>query len=342
MRALRRNLAYKILSLGLGIALYAVAFLQNNPRTSQEILIQPETEKLPANMTVKKKADAISVTVTGNAAAIQAFKQQTVKASLDLSRAEAGSNRVTIRYKHDMGLIDLNGPSFAEVTLEKITRKAFTIELQYNNAPPPGFAFKEAAVRPRQAQVKGAESEIKKVESVGALVDNNGPFAGLVELVAFNKNREAMDSVDVDPKQALVTLEVKTAPASKSLLLSPVWTGTAAPGFTITNYAFDPLAVTVSGTAAQLMSVSRLPVPTNIAGIRESVTRNLTVPTPSNLRIVDPADGKVSLRLEVSSIALPAPATATPTTGTSTAGTSTAGTPTPTNNRNALAPKENP
>jgi YbbR domain-containing protein len=314
MTALRRDLGYKLLSLLLAVILYGVAFLQNNPRMSQEILIQPEIEKLPENMAIKKKPEALSVTVTGNIQAIQAFRQQAIKASLDLSHGEEGVNRISVRYQNDPSLIEVNGPGGTEVALEKKTWRSFTIQPQYNDSPPLGYAFKEAVVRPRQARVRGMESEIKKVDSVVAMIENNGPFAGLVELVAFNRNREAVDTVEIEPAQVMVTLEVKTAPVSKMLVLSPVWIGRPAAGYAITNYSFEPLSVTVAGPAVELINTSRLSVSVNISGLQTSVTRTMTLAVPPGMRVIDPPDGKAQLRLDIAPISAPSgSATASPT-----------------------------
>ena len=308
MRALRRNLAYKLLSLALGILLYAVAFQQNNPRTSQDQTVQPEIEKLPDNMALKALPVPVTVTISGNAVALQAFRDQSIKATVDLSHAQAGVNRLPIRYRHDAGLVDLTGPSFVEVTLDKKTFRTFPIMINSNETAPPGFAYKEAIIKPRQVRVRGAASEIDKVEYIVAQVDNNGPFTGDVELVAQNKSRQAMDTVEIIPPKATVTLEVKTAPASKTLVLSPDFTGTAAKGFLVTGCTFDPASITVAGAFEQLINRSRLPVPVDISGVRASVSRVVTVPLPPGIRAIDPEGGRATLRLEVAAIAAPSPA----------------------------------
>ena len=312
MRALQRDLGYKLLSLGLGILLYIVVFQQNNPRTSQELVVQPEVEQLPANMALKAPPDPVTVTITGNLAALQAFRALPIKATVDLSHADAGGNRFPLHYKNDLTLVDLSGPSVARVALEKKTWRTFPVQVNYNDTAPPGFAFKSPLVNPTSVKVKGAKSEIAKVEFVVAVADNTGPFSGQVDLVAQTKNREAMDTVEMEPRQASVTLDVKATPASKALILSPAFSGKSPAGFAVTSYTFDPQFVTVTGETKLLINRSRLTVPIDLSEWKESATQTVTVPVPPGMTMVEPTDGRVSLRLEIAALAVPTPA-ATPT-----------------------------
>jgi YbbR domain-containing protein len=304
-----RNLGYKILSVIIAILLYTVASAQRNPRVSRDVYVQPRIENLPSDLGVKADPTGFNITVSGPSLAVEAFRGQQVKATLDLSQGQPGVNRVVIRYKNDPQATDVVGPPVAEVVLEKKKRSPWNVDVEYNrNNPHPGYEYKDPVVDPREVQVAGLVSEMRRVDRVVAFVDNNGPFHGTAEVVAQNVRREEIDTVDLDPKQVQVTIDEQKVPAKKALLLSAAVTGAAAAGFNLINYVFDPAAVEVTGTPARLKALWSLSVPVDISGLRESVTRSVTVPLPPGVSFAAPTRSRrVALRLDIRPVAVPSP-----------------------------------
>jgi YbbR domain-containing protein len=309
-----RNLGYKILSVVIAILLYAVASAQHNPRVSRDVYVQPKIENLPSDLGVKADPTGFNITVSGLSAAVEAFRGQPVKATLDLSQGQPGANRVMIRYKNDPQATDVVGPPVAEVVLEKKKSAPWTVDVEYNrNNPPPGYEYKDPVVQPREVAVTGLVTEMRRVDRVVAFVDNNGPFHGPADVVAQNVRREEIDTVDLAPTKVQVTIEEQKVPAKKALLLSAVVTGAAAPGYNVVNYAFDPAAVEVTGTPARLKALWSLSVPVAINGLQQSVTRSVPVPLPPGVAFADPARSRrVALHLDIRPVAVPM-ATPTPT-----------------------------
>jgi YbbR domain-containing protein len=310
-----RNLGYKILSVAIAVLLYAVASAQRNPRVSRDVYIQPKVENLPQSLSIKNDPSGFNVTVVGSVTAVEAFRGQPVKATMDLSQGQPGVNRVAIRYKNEPQQTDVVGPPFSEVVLEQKRQASFGVDVDYNpNKADPGYQYKDAVITPRQVVVSGLASEVRRVDRVVAFIDNNGPFRGPADVVAQNFRREQIDSVDIEPKTVTVTLEEQRIPANKALILSVAVSGKPAPGFTVVNYVFDPPTVEVTGSPARLKSLGSISVPVDVSGLREATNRTIPLMLPPGVAFASPGESRrVSLQLDVRPIAAPVSPNPTPT-----------------------------
>src|SRR5262249_4743726 len=152
---------YKILSVAIAVLLYAVASAQRNPRVSRDVYVQPKVENLPQTLSIKTEPPGFNITVVGSSAAVEAFRGQAIKATVDLSQGQTGGNRVAIRYKNEPQQTDVVGPPFTEVVLEQKRQAHFAVDVDYNpNKADPGYQFKDPVVVPRQVVVSGLASEV--------------------------------------------------------------------------------------------------------------------------------------------------------------------------------------
>lgn len=302
---MKRNLGYRLLSLCIGIMLYAVAFTQNNPRTTREMFITPEAIELrdiPADMVVRTAPSGVQVTVQGQIAAIESFRAQPIKAYIDLSRASKGKYRTPLKFKTDNLAVDIIAPAYVEVDITRKTRVAFRVDTLYNNTPPPGYVYAEPTTSPPTVQVTGLESEVRKVDRVVAFMDNgvtSNSLTQTVTLVAQTVKQESVDTVEIAPARVTVTLLAQKAPATKFLVLSARLEGVPAPGYALTSYMFDPPTINASGTQAVLTKLSAITVPLNISGLSQSETKSVVVPLPEGVMRAGQGSNRVSVHLEI-------------------------------------------
>jgi YbbR domain-containing protein len=312
---LRRNLGYKILSLVLALLLYAVVYAQRRPLLTKDVFVQPEVVNLPPDMLVKTPPPGATVTVSGSTAGIEEFRIQRVKAVVNLVGAKPGSNSVEIKYRTEETGVEVVGPQRTQVVVEKQERVTFSVDVLYNEKPPPGYVFEGPKVEPTKVGVRGLRSEVSRVARVVAIVnksDSSGAFDGLLDVIAQSTRYEEVDGVEIEPSKVMVTLGLKKAPLNKDMVLSANLQGTPAPGVAVIGYTFDPLTVNVTGSKNDITDRSTISVPVDLSGLRESVTRRVRVPVPLGLSLVAPESGMVSLRIDVRVIAPPSPQPASP------------------------------
>lgn len=317
-RLVRRNLLYKLIALGTAILLYVIADAQQNPRTVQNIYVQPEVRGLSADMVVSDRPDSFRVTVSGPTALVEALATRGIGATIDATGRKPGTARLPVQYELPPDLKDrvtINGPGVAGFTLARKIRQEYAVDVIYPNQPPPNYVFRDPIVTPRRITVAGLEADVGRVRRVVANLETSrvtGTIEEEVDLVAQDMAERVVDNVEIEPARVRVRLALKPVPATRTLLLSPVFRGEVAPGFRVVSYTFEPQAVTVAGSPDQLETLTSLEVPINQEGLRENTTRTVTLRPPLGLRILD--SPKVTVTIQVQSGEAPpdAPASTNP------------------------------
>jgi YbbR domain-containing protein len=303
MLALRRNFGYKLVSVAIAILLYSIANNQLNPHTINEVYVLPEVVDVPDDMVVRTAPSGFTVTVTGPSAAVGTFKSEPIKATVDVARARLGVNKLPIQYKLPSGELDVGAaPAYAEATLERKVRHDWYVDVQFDNEPPPGYAYMEPETTPRKVSVSGLASEVAQVARVIAVVpraQSAWDINQTVDLIAQNQRQQTVDTVLIEPTRVQVRLGLRRAPTTKSVLLSAEMQGAPAPGFTIAGYEFRPSMVSVTGTQEALSTRSALTVPVDVTGARASFSRTIHVSPPSGIQYQNAADADVRVQIDV-------------------------------------------
>ena len=301
---LRRNFGYKLISLGLAILLYVIAYAQKNPRTAQDIFVQPQVTSLPRSLIVSEGPKGFTILVSGPSPAVEALRIRGAKGIVDGSRARPGTVKLPLELDIPPDLksqIDIsNQPIFVQVGVQQKTRKRFNVVPAYPNQPPPGYAYKEPLVDPRQVVVSGLEADVERVEFVVANVDAGPPNGAIdyeVTVVPQDHNQQVVENVEMQPQKARVRIGLKPTAATKTLLLSPVFIHEVAPGWRVVNYHFSPTRITVAGSLEQLAALTSLDVHVDLAGLTADTRRTLTVLPPVGLRVIGSADVQVMLQV---------------------------------------------
>ena len=313
MNTLRRNFGYKFLSLLVAILLYWIASGQKNPPVKAEFYVQPQVMSLSADLVLKGPLQGTTVSVSGPAAAVEAYRALEPKAQVDLTAGKVGSDRYPVKYLMPNGFanaLEVIGPPVTLVTLEQKKSVQYYVDPIFDDHPPAGYAYSPAKCTPAAVQVVGLTADVSRVWRVVANVDTSGTPGAIsqdVELVAQDIKQQAIDSVQIVPNHVHVTLGLKKTPSTKTVLLSIKLNGTPDPRFEISGYSFVPNTVTISGAQEMLASQSSLVIPVDVDGLRASTTRSVTIQPPSGLRVVG-GSATVKLRLDVKPIATASPA----------------------------------
>jgi YbbR domain-containing protein len=139
-------------------------------------------------------------------------------------------------------------------------------------------------VEPTEVRISGPSSVVERV--VAARADVAIQPSGIdvdqdVRLVPVDQLGDAVSPVNVEPSTARVTIPVFSDRQSRTLPVSPVVTGTPAPGFEIASVLVDPSVVTVEGDADELVELDRIetaPVSANGLSSEQTVEVELAVP----------------------------------------------------------------
>lgn len=315
---MRRNFAYKLLSLAIAILLYVIASAQRNPNRTISISVQPEVVNLPKNLAVKAVPRAEVISLTGPTAMLEIARRR-IKATIDATNAPEGKSFLPVKYDASEGVqnrVEIEGAPTLEVELEQKIERRVPVKVLYENQPPPGYAYRDPTTRPSQVTVVGLASDVERVARVVAALDNSdgaGAVERVLPVVAQDERDQALSMVEVRPSRVQVALTLRKAPATKSLILSAELSGTVASGIRLSGYRFSPSSLTVRGDASALGSVSSLTVPISVDGLTKATSQRVTVAAPPGLELV--GSPEVTLTLEVQPLGMPSTPTPAPTKG---------------------------
>lgn len=336
LAAVRRNLGYKLLSLGISILLYLVASSQSNPQATTRAVVQPEVVHLPRHLAHVPGPGSVTVALTGPANLVDEARTK-IQATAEGAGARPGKIFLPVSYALPpdiAGLVQIDGPATVEATIETKVERQVPVQVLYDqSATPPGYEFRAPVIRPDHVTVIGLERDVSKVAQVVALLDNADDTGSAIDrdvpIVAQDDRKQEMRAVELRPTRVKVMLGLRKVPASKTLVLSAEIQGFPAPGYQLIGYRFDPPTVVVRGESAALAGLSAIRVPVAIDGLSTPQVQQVPINAPAGGALARPVTASLTLDIRpIGVVASPRP-TPTPPKPTPTP-TPTAPRPTPT------------
>lgn len=311
MAFLRRNWEYKLLSLVLSILLYFIASTQRNRSLSSTQSVQPQVVGLPLELVVKTPPPPGQVTLTGPPEELARVRKEGIKVTVSAVGARAGKNFLPVTYvlpREARGRVALEAPPTLEVELEARLTRSIPVRVLFQNQPPPGFEYAPPSSLPVKVEASGPASEVARVDRVVALLDNTDSGEALsreVSVVAQDTNQQVVSSVTLQPTQVRASLTLRQAPATKTLVLSGVFSGEPAVGTHLTAYTFSPSTVVVRGEPALLSRLSSLKISVSVAGLAKNETRQIVLTPPAGISLLGQRVAQLTLTVDAPPAASP-------------------------------------
>lgn len=192
-------------------------------------------------------------------------------------------------------------PQQVDVRLDPVTERTVQVTVDRGTVPP-GLAASVPEADPSSVVVRGASSLLARVRSVVArvTVDPNAIDVDTdVALFAADEFGEPVQPVDITPAEVHVFIEVLPSEGSRSVLITPRFTGSVALGYAVTTIEVDPLAVTVSGTLEALTQLESVPTePIDLTGRRTDLDVEAALELPEGITAVETSVVRVALTVE--------------------------------------------
>lgn len=289
--AMRRNFAYKLLSLAISVLLYMVASAQNNPRTSLRIAVRPTLVGAPAELGLAPESPPVSVVLTGPAPAVEAARTA-VKALLDGKDAKPGRFRLPVRFQipspSETG-VRIEGPPRAECVLEARQMREWPLSIEWGAGIPADPAV-AANVRasPPAVRVLGWPHDLDRVARVVVQVptaQSTEASTATVRPSVVDAAGKPVDETTVQPETVRLWIPDRRPIARKRFVLSPVVSGSPATGWRVTSIEFDPPTVVLAGDVDTLATRTAVEATVPIDGMREELRGTTTVSAPAGTRV---------------------------------------------------------
>ena len=295
-----------VISFILAFALWFYVVGQMNPpmkKTYRDIAITLTNEQSLSDnglSVLNWSDDSLRVTVSGRRSTINKLSKADIVATVDLTNAAEGTNKLPIDLKIPEN-IEIDNQSLNEITVsveERIT-KTRDVRVQYLGDHPAGSEPATIKADPDSIRVSGAKSIVEKVSYVKAEVNSDEMpdelSSSMSVLTPVTAGGNTVENVSLSSTQCKITsILYKTR---KVKLIVPV-RDKSDDGYTRTTSCQD--MITIKGPTADIASVKRIKTePVDITGIRENKKIDVVPILPEGIYAAE-ADRDIKLTVKVS------------------------------------------
>lgn len=295
---IRHNWRYKLLALMVALILWTYVNSERNPQSRQTFRVPVNTVEVARGYVAELDADKVSVTVTGLKTAVDAVTKDDIEALVNMRSLPKGKEIVQavvpvhVRLPRAM-ISDLDvtaSPKTLRVRMEALSQRHMPVEVSFTSDPPPGYSYSSPLLNPDTVTVSGKVSQIAKVSGVGIALSGDSAdssTADYFEVTPFDSGGNAVVGVSVRPAKVRAKLGMIEVPATKTVIVSPVFSGQPKFPARVTKYTVTPSSVTLEGKPSKLSGVSAISTETvPLEGTESTITRDLTLQIPSGTKAI--------------------------------------------------------
>ncbi len=232
-----------------------------------------------------------------------------VRAMVDLSGLGAGSHNVEVQVQVSLRTAKKVSvtPQFVTVKLENLATTTLQVFLARQGEPAIGFQVEAPVLSQESVLVSGPETQVALVKQVRAVLDLAGAHENIsttIPLQALDANEEEISGVTLNPERVTVVQAITQRGGFRSdLVIKPVYQGSLADGYRLTNISVFPPAVTVFSSNPQ--RVNDLPgyietTPINLEGASDDLEIKVDLNLPEGVTLV--GDQQVTVQVGIAAI----------------------------------------
>ena len=262
------NFGLKVISLVVAFIVWLVIINTTNPtitKTFTDIPVKVINENVITSLNQVYEVvdgDMVDVVVKGKRSFVEELTNDDFSATADLSK---------------LSTVNTAG---IQVKLNKATKE--NVELDWNNevlriSLEESYVLGDITAQPNIIEISGGKSKIKKVDSIGAVVQlkgQNSNFSADVTPILYDSEGEVIDSSNVTFSNDTIHVEVEVVP-TKTIPLYVEATGTPASGYRHVQTDYKPDSIVISGKKSDLENVKSIKVPVSVEGAKADVEQEI-------------------------------------------------------------------
>ncbi|MCR5796394.1 MAG: hypothetical protein K6G63_00535, partial [Eubacterium sp.] len=308
---LLKNLPLKLLSILIGFIIWLVVLNMTDPlvqRRFNEIPVSTKNEDVITSLDQVYKiigGDKVDVTVKGKRSLVESLTVDDFYAVADFNKLSSASTaaievRIT-KYTDEPFDLDWNN-QVLRISLEDKKTKQFQVQIDTEGELADGHVLGSVTTSPNMIEVSGGKSKIKRVKSVGVVVDCSGQssdFNAKLEPILYDENHEIIDSSNVSFSQENIDVSVGVLP-TKRIAVNVDVSGKPETGYHLIQTDFKPESVLISGSKENLANAKDIRVPISIAYAKEDVEKDVSIAgyLPDGCTLVDDYS-TISIRCDI-------------------------------------------
>lgn len=299
---IRKNLKYKLLALAMAVAIWYYA---NGGQTTREIVVPVEMRNLQAGLTAEVRPTTVRLvfSIPKEQANTIIDDSDTAVAYVNLMNLSTGRHRLPVRVKPPVGLRDAldvrADPGRVEVVIEKRIERVMNVGFEMESPAPVGYRFDRPRLSPSRVTVSGTPSNIDSVDRLLVVIDGaESGVDGDYTVEALGEDGDPVQDIVIVPNRVRVQMEVKEAPATSVLLISPNLEGLPPFPYGVDDVSVEPQTVTVSGKPELLMKVKTVSTePVRLDKRKSSFTQKVRLAVPDGLSTDDGESVTVTVKI---------------------------------------------
>jgi YbbR domain-containing protein len=218
-----------------------------------------------------------------------------VRAFIDLAGMGVGAHTVPVQIQIGTKPVEIISYNPRSVTLEiePLKTEEMDVRVIYQGSLPVGFQAEEPVLSQTKVTISGAESSVKSVFEVRALVKLTDVKASIhqsIQLLAVNANGQVVSGVSISPDKVDYNQAVAERGGYRNVVVKVVTTGLVPTGYKLSNLSVFPPTITVFSTDPAL--VDNLPgfvetLPIDLSGKNSDFEQRIALDLPFGVQAIE-------------------------------------------------------
>ncbi len=319
LKALTRNLPFKILAVGLAFILWLIVYNMDDPKKTQtyttNVIIENASTVTEQNKCyqILDGTNIVTFAVTAKRSVLKNLDSSNFRATADFnqvlmdSKGETGTVPIEITSNRSNSALSYLNRKVLKIALEDLVSERYMISAATTGNVAEGYVLGDASVTaPNVLTVSGPKSIVDTIASVVATIDVEGMsnyLSDSVIPVLYDKDGNKIDTTRLTLSNNTVTISARIL-VVREVPVRVSTTGTPAVGYRVRSVAVEPERIKIKGSASAVNAVTAINVPgdaVNVDGANGDLTTTVEIQDslPEGISVLDASDGIVSVKVTV-------------------------------------------
>lgn len=319
LKALTRNLPFKILAVGLAFILWLIVYNMDDPKITNNyttnVIIENASTVTEQNKCyqVLDGTNIVTFSVTAKRSILKNLDDSNFRATADFnqllmdSKGETGTIPIKITSNRSNSALSYLNRKVLKIALEDMMSKQYLIRASYTGNVAEGYALGDVTVpSPNVLKVSGPKSIVDTIASVVATIDVEGMSVNLSDSVIpvlYDKDGNEIDTTRLTLSNNTVMISARIL-VVREVPVRVSASGTPAAGYRVSSVAVEPEKIKIKGSASAVNAVTAINVPgdaVNVDGANGDLTTTVEVQDllPEGISLLDSSYGIVSVKVTV-------------------------------------------
>lgn len=305
---IRQNWKYKLLALGVALILWGHVNSELNPQSQKTFTVPVRAANVAKGYIAELDTPKVSVKIEGLKTAVDAISKDDIDARVEMGvlgsskKIIEASLPVQVRLPRamDNDLSITSTPKAIEGRMEALEARKLPVEVSFTSEPPLGFSYINPLLTPDTVTVSGKFTQVTKVSKAILTLFSDDPINSQTEdyyeVMAVDATGNAVAGVGVRPARIKAKLGMIEVPATKAVIVSPVFSGQPKFPLRVLRYTVTPASVTIEGKPSALSGVSAIMTErVMLEGADTTITRDVSLHVPYGAKAVGAKIAKITV-----------------------------------------------